>query len=83
LRSIVSAAQNEEKENTQQRGTNRHKEKRIVGGTLRKWGIAKFHFNSIMWPGTKYIIKGKVHHVARHKIYYKGEGDGFLKPELR
>jgi len=60
LRSIVSAAQNEEKENTQQRGTNRHKEKRIVGGTLRKWGIAKFHSNSIMWPGTKYIIKGKV-----------------------
>jgi hypothetical protein len=69
LRSIVSAAQNEEKENTQQRGTKRDKDKRIVGGTLQEMGDSKIPF--------------QFHPVARHEIYYKAEGDGFPKPELR
>jgi hypothetical protein len=69
LRSIVTAAQNEEKENTQQRGTKRDKEKRIVGGTLQEMGDSKIPF--------------QFHPVAKHKIYCKGEGDDFLKPELR
>jgi hypothetical protein len=48
LRSIVSAAQKEEKEDDRQRGTNRDKEKRFEGGgAFWKWEIEafQFHFN--------------------------------------